>query len=157
MADDWFVSADGKDRNGPHKEEEVVQMVKEGRLGPDALCWRQGLADWTVIRNVKEFADALPPPPPGLGEKASAGWSAIKGVFRKGVNEAVRKTKETKLRLKISGIRKECDHAFTKLGKELYEKGANFVSEESYSKQVEQIRAMHAQIAQLEKEIAELK
>jgi uncharacterized membrane protein len=54
---------------GPVEASAVQMMLQSGSLGPDALLWKQGMADWAPARSVAEFAPfcrpaTMPPPLP---------------------------------------------------------------------------------------------
>jgi hypothetical protein len=59
---DWFVAVD-EQQVGPLALEKVKDMWDRGEIGPDSLCWRAGMADWTPLSDVKELASELAPKP----------------------------------------------------------------------------------------------
>jgi predicted Zn finger-like uncharacterized protein len=68
---EWFVAIDDR-QVGPISFEEVKGHWEEGRLDPDSLCWRAGLADWTPIARVAELFDLLPAKASPAGKAAPA-------------------------------------------------------------------------------------
>lgn len=64
----WYYARDGK-QFGPHTEEELRQMLAEGKLGSGEMIWKAGLPSWVPAHTV--FAPPLPaggpPPPPPAG------------------------------------------------------------------------------------------
>lgn len=64
---EWFVAVAGR-QQGPLSGDEVVRMIRAGRLGRDAYVFRQGMSDWVGITTHPPFAEAFgaatPPPPP---------------------------------------------------------------------------------------------
>ncbi len=60
-APQWFVTRHGK-TVGPVTAEVVTQHVADGSLLPSTLVWREGFGAWTPVRDVAEFAPALPRP-----------------------------------------------------------------------------------------------
>lgn len=56
----YIAHPDGTQR-GPILEQNLVTMVKTGKLSPDTLCWREGMPDWELLEKVIEL--------PELGEK----------------------------------------------------------------------------------------
>lgn len=72
-----YVAKDGQ-RTGPFEESEVFRRVAEGLLGPNDLCWREGMADWQRIATVLDLSPLMstPPPipatPPHDGDRAAA-------------------------------------------------------------------------------------
>lgn len=51
---EWYVAIDDA-QVGPLTQDEVTQRWRNGDVGPNSLCWKQGMADWTAIR----FTDGL--------------------------------------------------------------------------------------------------
>ena len=49
---EWFY-AKGDKHSGPVNSVELKRMATAGELKPDDLIWREGMADWTVARNVR--------------------------------------------------------------------------------------------------------
>jgi hypothetical protein len=49
---DWFY-AKGDKHAGPVNSAELKRLATIGELKPDDLVWREGMADWTVARNVR--------------------------------------------------------------------------------------------------------
>jgi hypothetical protein len=49
---DWFY-AKGDKHAGPVNSAELKRLATAGELKPDDLVWREGMADWTVARNVR--------------------------------------------------------------------------------------------------------
>lgn len=78
MAREWHYAIGGE-RAGPVEPAELRGLAAAGRLGPDDLVWKPGLAEWVPARTVRGlFPGPLPPPlplpvaapaaPPGTGE-----------------------------------------------------------------------------------------
>lgn len=67
----FHVHAGGQ-QYGPYAVQAIISYLNEGRIPFDAVVWRQGMAGWTPILSMPEFAslggvmrsDAAPPPPP---------------------------------------------------------------------------------------------
>jgi hypothetical protein len=53
---EWFY-AKGDKHSGPVNSVELKRMAVAGELKPDDLVWREGMADWTVARNVRGLFD----------------------------------------------------------------------------------------------------
>ncbi len=49
---DWFY-AKGDKQAGPVNSVELKRMATVGEINPDDLVWREGMADWTIARNVR--------------------------------------------------------------------------------------------------------
>lgn len=49
---EWFY-AKGDKHSGPVNSNELKRMATTGELKPDDLVWREGMADWTIARNVR--------------------------------------------------------------------------------------------------------
>lgn len=64
MADQWYVGRNGQ-KAGPYTTEQVRQMAAAGQLVPNDLLWKQGLANWVPLTEVKGLLPAgggtLPP------------------------------------------------------------------------------------------------
>jgi hypothetical protein len=56
---EWYF-AEGQERRGPITEEALRANLASGRLTPDTLIWRQGMADWAPVRTT--LVPDLPPP-----------------------------------------------------------------------------------------------
>jgi len=156
----WYVSVDGEDRLGPMSRQGVEQMIRDGNLGPEALCWRDGWTDWVALRTVGEFSEPLAQARSkvrdALAEKARDGWKVVKSALRKGADEAARTARKAQLYLKITSREKKCNRAFMRMGKNLYERGDAFLSHEDYEKQRQEVSALLGEIARLRKKVEEL-
>ncbi|HSG38218.1 MAG TPA: DUF4339 domain-containing protein [Thermoanaerobaculia bacterium] len=68
----WYLFHDGA-QQGPMPLEELRSLLDQGRLTPDSLVTRVGMADWVPARSVPElFPDEIimrPPLPPGVGPR----------------------------------------------------------------------------------------
>jgi hypothetical protein len=62
----WFVSQDGKSREGPLTQEEVRARLADGRLTRSGLVWREGMGGWVLAATVPELGGDAPPPLPGV-------------------------------------------------------------------------------------------
>lgn len=70
---EWFVAIKGK-QHGPMRKDQIIQLFREQKIHDRSYCWNEGLAGWTRLRELPDFADAvaqgpgvphaLPPPPP---------------------------------------------------------------------------------------------
>ena len=49
----WFILINSK-REGPFTP---VQLLKDPRVNPDSLVWKEGFIEWIAIRFVPELAD----------------------------------------------------------------------------------------------------
>lgn len=64
---DWYFADDTRQRQGPFPAQELADRVRAGALTPDALVWRDGLAQWQPLRQVMHelgLADLQPAPLP---------------------------------------------------------------------------------------------
>jgi predicted Zn finger-like uncharacterized protein len=59
---EWFVAIDDK-QVGPISFDKVKDCWDRGKIGPDSLCWRSGLADWIPLSDAPELASLLVPKP----------------------------------------------------------------------------------------------
>lgn len=72
---DWYVAIKGK-QHGPAKRDEIARLFREGKITERSYLWNEGMAAWTRLREVPEFAALLtgdtvprrPPPPPPPSE-----------------------------------------------------------------------------------------
>ena len=55
MAGEWYFSRDGEEKMGPEPSEHLQHWIDSGQLSAETLVWRQGMDDWTPIRQVAEF------------------------------------------------------------------------------------------------------
>lgn len=65
MADQWYVGRNGQ-KAGPYTTEQLRQLAAGGKLVPSDLLWKQGLANWVPLAQVKGLLAAggggtLPP------------------------------------------------------------------------------------------------
>lgn len=51
---------------GPYTEANLLQWLKEGKVAPDALAWRNGMADWLPLASLLPAAATGTPLPPPL-------------------------------------------------------------------------------------------
>jgi hypothetical protein len=76
---EWFYAIGGEQR-GPVDDADVRAMLASGRLNADSLVWRDGMAQWSRLGDVPEFAarppPPPPPPPPPHGSHAEVGYYA---------------------------------------------------------------------------------
>ncbi len=54
----WFVALENKPI-GPVQARTVHRHQKAGKVGDDTLVWKEGLPDWTALRNCKELVGLL--------------------------------------------------------------------------------------------------
>lgn len=70
----WYIFSDGRTQ-GPVTVDELLYQVEMNGVGPDALVWRPGFADWIYAEEVEglfkppvppnaQQASVAPPPPP---------------------------------------------------------------------------------------------
>lgn len=55
----WFYESGGQ-QQGPVAEQELDRLLSEGKITPNTLIWREGMADWQPLRVVRAAA-AEPP------------------------------------------------------------------------------------------------
>lgn len=66
----WFYVDAGQNRQGPVSAEALVEAFRLGQVGLDSLAWREGLSEWTPLRQFRDelglgaVAPASPPPAP---------------------------------------------------------------------------------------------
>ncbi|MEY2149830.1 pilin [Rhodanobacter sp. 115] len=79
-----WIGQNGK-QYGPYGEAQIRQWLKEGKLAPDAVAWRDGMADWVPIAQLFPAPAAdqppQPPVPPAPPPFASSYANTTTGVF----------------------------------------------------------------------------
>ncbi|MGC4032879.1 MAG: DUF4339 domain-containing protein [Tepidisphaeraceae bacterium] len=56
----WYFARNGQ-QQGPISEETIRSMIAAGQLGGDEVVWRDGMAQWTPLSRVPEFATSIQP------------------------------------------------------------------------------------------------
>jgi len=66
MSDWYYATADGQ-RHGPLPAAGLAALARSGKVGPQTLVWREGLAQWTPLsaHEAELGLVASPPPVPG--------------------------------------------------------------------------------------------
>lgn len=64
---EWFVQIDGQ-RHGPVDATTLRAWVREGRLKPSDLVWREGVEDWVAAVKVKGLFEDVDSPEPQIVE-----------------------------------------------------------------------------------------
>src|SRR5881409_2326249 len=59
---DWFYVQNGK-QIGPVPAAQFDDLVRSGRITPETLIWREGLANWQPFGTVTGIPSTLPSPP----------------------------------------------------------------------------------------------
>lgn len=65
----WFVSING-DQKGPYPTEQLRQLVADGLIPRDAYVWREGMAQWLPLSQVRISDDAAPTASPAQPQAA---------------------------------------------------------------------------------------
>ena len=60
----WFYESAGQ-QQGPVSEHELDRLLTEGKITPETLVWRDGLADWQPLRIARPTTTTPPPMPLG--------------------------------------------------------------------------------------------
>ncbi len=63
----WYV-AEGGQTTGPFSPAQLGEMATLGRLRPESMVWRAGMASWLAasqVPDISSWLQAPPPPPPG--------------------------------------------------------------------------------------------
>jgi uncharacterized RDD family membrane protein YckC len=63
MSSQWYISRDGKAREGPFTQQQVRLMLRTGQLRPHMLGWAQGQEGWRGLGEIPDLADVPPPLP----------------------------------------------------------------------------------------------
>jgi len=64
--DDQIWIGQNGERHGPFSEANIRQWLREGKIAPDALAWRNGMAGWVPLASLFPAAAANGPVPPPL-------------------------------------------------------------------------------------------
>jgi membrane protease subunit (stomatin/prohibitin family) len=67
-AGEWFAAFDGQ-QTGPLDRAKLAEAARSGKLTPDTLVWRKGLAQWSKAGDVAEIAEMIGEVPPPLPPK----------------------------------------------------------------------------------------
>src|SRR5947207_14067862 len=59
MAIEWFVTKDGKTKQGPFSVEQLGEMAASGELLATDMVWNQGLSGWQKAERIPGFFKAL--------------------------------------------------------------------------------------------------
>ncbi len=70
----WYYESNGQP-HGPVDESELRQLIEDGKLLGDSLVWRQGMLDWTPLKDVNDFATRLKPAEPALPQHGNPSGS----------------------------------------------------------------------------------
>lgn len=82
-----WIGRDGQ-QYGPYEEANVRQWLRQGKLTPDTLAWRDGMGDWAPLASLfpehvesvpPPFATVPPPPPAGAGASAAPASFSARG------------------------------------------------------------------------------
>lgn len=83
----WYYESNGQP-HGPVDESELRQLTEDGKLLGDSLVWRQGMLDWTPLKDVNDFAHRLKPATAELRPDAPAHGSGPFGAPVASANDA---------------------------------------------------------------------
>lgn len=65
----WYAAINNQ-QAGPFSEDQLGELIMQGKVTKESLVWRQGMADWAKAGTIPELADkflTLPPPLPNQG------------------------------------------------------------------------------------------
>lgn len=54
----WYYALD-QDRHGPLNPSELVALVRQATVTPDTHVWKEGMADWLLLKDVPELSEAI--------------------------------------------------------------------------------------------------
>ncbi|MBN2132783.1 MAG: DUF4339 domain-containing protein, partial [Sedimentisphaerales bacterium] len=55
----WYLPGDDNQPQGPYDTVTVLEGLQDGRLAPDALCWKEGMSDWQPLGETDPFRQEL--------------------------------------------------------------------------------------------------
>ncbi len=58
LSQQYYVGQNGE-QNGPFSEAEIVNQIRQGMVGEDALVWHDGMAEWQPIKSIERFLEAF--------------------------------------------------------------------------------------------------
>jgi len=68
----WYYAADGQ-QAGPVEETELKNLSSQGKIKPDTLVWKEGMADWKPFSEIfPDGSEAVTAPVPSDGGSAAA-------------------------------------------------------------------------------------
>jgi len=71
----WYYVDQGQ-QAGPVNDAQFEELVRSGKIQPDTLVWREGMAAWQAYREVNSPAALSAPPPAGGGAGYTPGQGA---------------------------------------------------------------------------------
>src|SRR6476659_4486846 len=74
----WYYAAEGR-QAGPISQTELAALVQQGQVTMESLVWREGMANWQPLRDVRSSIPEL-----AAAVVASAGAAAQTGVSQAG-------------------------------------------------------------------------
>jgi hypothetical protein len=84
---EWYYTRGGGEELGPVTVDELRSMLVNGTLRDDDLAWREGLAEWTALREIPEVTggpQAVPPsnsiPAAPDGPSGIGGWLILPAI-----------------------------------------------------------------------------
>jgi uncharacterized membrane protein YhaH (DUF805 family) len=85
----WFISING-DQKGPYPTDQLRQLVSDGFVARDAYVWREGMAQWQPLSQVRVADDApvAAAPTPQVRETAAAQIYATEASYDAGTGSA---------------------------------------------------------------------
>ena len=70
---EYFVNVNGN-QSGPHNGDVLKQMIDSGNITKETLAWKNGMANWEMVKNVEEINSLFPvAPPPVIPPPVQAG------------------------------------------------------------------------------------
>src|SRR5260221_1267974 len=68
----WYY-ADGGQQEGPVEDAQLEQLLQSGRIQPETLVWREGMASWKPYSHVRSGAGKASEPPVMVAEAPPPG------------------------------------------------------------------------------------
>ena len=162
MEQQWYVTVGENDQRGPLTEEQVTELIESCQVSGADYCWTEGFEGWAPLTQVPTFAEALQnATKPAVQEStgstaASQTWSTIKSSLDRGKRGAARKVRIAKLKMRITQLRKNRDRLCTALGTELHRRREEIQLDEDLRDYTKSIDQCDDEIADVEREIAEI-
>ncbi len=62
MSNEWYLARNGQEQFGPYSDSQLQEYAMSGRIQPNDLLWKAGMADWLPAHAVAGIT--IPPPMP---------------------------------------------------------------------------------------------
>ena len=63
----WYYIDQNNQRQGPHEEEKIIELLQDGYLNAQTLVWADGIGfggEWAMVSTVPDLSNSIKPLPP---------------------------------------------------------------------------------------------